>query len=51
MRFITIIFIFLIFLNSCNTIKGTFEGAAKDVQSIWHYGSCAYEWESGCQKK
>ena len=51
MRFATIIFILLISLNSCNTIKGTFEGAAKDAQSIWHYGSCVYEWESGCQKK
>jgi predicted small secreted protein len=45
------ILLLLLLLNSCNTVKGAFEGATRDAQSIWHYGSCAYEWESGCQKK
>ena len=51
MRFNKVVYIFLFLLSSCNTVKGTFQGAAKDIQSIWHYGSCVYEWDSGCQKK
>jgi len=46
-----IIILFLLFCTSCNTVKGTFEGASKDAQSVWHYGSCVYEWKDGCMKK
>jgi predicted small secreted protein len=49
-KILIIIKIFFL-LSACNTVMGTFDGASKDIQSIWHYGSCVYEWESGCQKK
>ena len=41
----------LISLNACNTIKGSVTGAGRDVKSIWHYTSCAWDWDKDCQKK
>jgi len=34
----------LIFLNACNTAKGTATGVGRDAKAIWHYTSCAWDW-------
>ena len=41
----------LVSLNACNTVKGTATGVGRDVKAIWHYGSCAWDWDKDCQKK
>tara|TARA_B100000586_G_C20113511_1_gene431479 strand:- start:3290 stop:3454 length:165 start_codon:yes stop_codon:yes gene_type:complete len=41
----------LLFLNACNTVKGTATGAGRDAKAIWHYTSCAWDWDKDCQKK
>ena len=41
----------LIFLNACNTVKGTATGVGRDAKAIWHYTSCAWDWDKDCQKK
>ena len=41
----------LVSLNACNTVKGTATGVGSDVKAIWHYGTCAWDWDKDCQKK
>ena len=41
----------LILLNACNTVKGTATGVGRDAKAVWHYTSCAWEWDKDCQKK
>ena len=38
-------------LNACNTVKGTATGAGRDMKAVWHYTSCAWDWDKDCQKK
>ena len=38
-------------LSACNTVKGTATGASRDIKTIWHYGSCVWDWDKDCQKK
>jgi hypothetical protein len=41
-----IFILFILFLNSCNTVTGTVEGTAlgvvKDVKSTYHYTTCIF---------
>ena len=51
-KFILTLGIFaLISLNACNTVTGTAVGIKRDIQSIWHYSTCAFDWDKDCQKK
>ena len=31
--------------------KGTATGAGRDMKAVWHYTSCAWDWDKDCQKK
>ena len=48
---VTVGLLVLLILNACNTIKGTATGAGRDAKAIWHYGTCAWDWDKDCQKK
>tara|TARA_B100001175_G_scaffold281939_1_gene260662 strand:- start:706 stop:891 length:186 start_codon:yes stop_codon:yes gene_type:complete len=43
---ISCLFIFLIFLNACNTVTGTVEGTGrgivKDAKTLHHYSTCIF---------
>ena len=43
---ITLFFVLLITLQSCNTVTGTIEGTAigvaKDVKTTYHYTTCVF---------
>ena len=41
----------LMSFNACNTVKGTATGAGRDMKAVWHYTSCAWDWDKDCQKK
>jgi len=48
--FISSLFV-LILLSACNTVKGTATGVGRDAKAVWHYTSCAWEWDKDCQEK
>ncbi len=41
----------LVSLNACNAVKGTATGVGRDVKTMWHGVSCAWDWDKDCQKK
>ena len=38
-------------LNACNAVKGAATGVGRDMKTVWHYTSCAWDWDKDCQKK
>jgi|TARA_B100001964_G_C13932713_1_gene465321 predicted small secreted protein len=50
-NFVILNLLILLYLNACNTISGTATGVGRDIKSIYHYGSCVWDWDKDCQKK
>jgi len=50
-NFVILNLLIFLYLNACNTISGTATGVGRDIKSIYHYGSCVWDWDKDCQKK
>ena len=50
-KLISLLLSAFLLLSACNTVKGTATGVGRDIKAVWHYGSCAWDWDKDCQKK